>query len=190
MPRKNSETWNVADPITAERLNKINSDFDDIYSNWNDRLKAWVVSWLNVQIGAWNYRIWSAEGTYAGWILEVTDDETTYIMITSAGVLNISNAGWNTNHLRIAKVIAEDGVITSLENWKPDGVGWVLGGWGFKNITSTNYTNGLLMSFVSDGVTFTLTYNNNLGVKTITNGANTWTATYNLEGNFTWLVES
>lgn len=176
--------------MTAVRLNKINEDFDDIYSNWNDRLKAWVVSWLNVQIGAGNYRIWSAEGTYAWGTQAVTDDATTYIMLTSAGALNTSNAGWNTNHLRIAKVIAEDGVITSLENWKPDGVGWVLGGGGFKNITSTNYENNILASFVADWVTFSITYNPNNTIKTITNWANTWTASYDSNENLTWLVES
>jgi len=39
MPRQNSSTWNIADPITSTRLNDINQDIDDIYENGDDRLR-------------------------------------------------------------------------------------------------------------------------------------------------------
>jgi len=53
----------------------------------------------------------------------VTNNATNYVMLTGAGVINISTSGWNTNYLRLAKVIAASGVITSVEVWRPDGVG-------------------------------------------------------------------
>lgn len=190
MPRKNSTAWSVADPITAVRLNEINADVDDLYSTGSDRLKVWATTGLNIQIWAGNYRIGSAEGVYAGGTTAVTNNATNYVMLTGAGTLNISTSGWNTNYLRLAKVIAAAGAITSIEVWRPDAVGWVLGGWGFKNITLTTYTNWQLTSFVWDGVTYTLTYTVSGAIKTITNGANTWTASYNSSGNFIGLVES
>ncbi len=191
MPRNNSTTWNIADPITAVRLNEINADVDDLYSTGSDRLKVWALPGLDVQIWAWNYRIGSSEGIFAGSTEIMTDDTINYISLTWSGIINISTSGWNTNYLRLAKVITAAGIITSVENWRPDGVGWVLGGWGgFKNISSTFYTAGKLTSFIWDGVTYTLTYTANGGIETITNGANTWTASYDSSWNFTGLVES
>lgn len=190
MPRNNSTTWNIADPITAARLNKTNDDLDDIYETWSDRLKVWALPGLDVEIWAWNYRIGSSEGIFAGSIETLANNVTSYISLTGAGLVDISTSGWNTNYLRLAKVITLAGVITSVENWRPDGVGWVLGGWGFKNISSTVYTAGKLTSFDGDGVTYTLTYTANGEIATITNGANTWTASYDSSWNFTGLVES
>ena len=35
---KTSQTWNIGDPITAERLNEVNNDLDSLFESlaWND----------------------------------------------------------------------------------------------------------------------------------------------------------
>lgn len=48
---------------------------------------------------------------------------------------------------------------------------------GFNNITSTTYSKGLLTGFISDAVTFTITYKWKR-INTIANGTNTWTINY------------
>jgi hypothetical protein len=190
MPRNNSTAWNIADPITAARLNQINADVDDLYSTGSDRLKVWALPGLDVEIWAGNYRVGSAEGIFAGTTETLTNNATNYISLTGAGIIDISISWWNTNYLRLAKVITLSGVIISVENWRPDGVGWVLGGGGFKNITSTTYTNWQLTSFIWDGVSYTLTYTITGSLSIITNGANTWSVSYDSFWNFSWLIES
>lgn len=64
MPRKNSTSWSVGNPVTATRQNAINSDLDDLYALGSDRLKLYRISTdpaLQVTIGAGNYRVGSAE---------------------------------------------------------------------------------------------------------------------------------
>ena len=60
MPRKNSTSWSVGNPVTAARQNAINSDLDDLYALGSDRLKVYRISTdpaLQVTIGAGNYRV-------------------------------------------------------------------------------------------------------------------------------------
>lgn len=191
MPRTNSQNWSAGDQVSATRLQNINQDLDDVYSNGTDRLKVWVVSWLDIQVWSWTYRIGSAEWIYAGGTATLTDNSTNYIMLTGGGVLNISTSTWDANFVRLAKAVTSGGNVTSLEIWKPDAVGWILGGGWFKNISSTVY-NWIwqLTSFDGDGVTYTLTYNSSWKLETITNWTNIWTASYDWSWRLTWLVES
>jgi len=190
MPRLNSTTWSVADAITATRMNQFNSDLDDLYSAGSDRLKVYAASALNVNVGAGTYRVGSTEWNYAGGVVAMTNNATNYVQIDSTGTIQVSTSAWNANYTRLAIVVTVSGAVTSITKWRNDAVGWVMGASGFDNITSTTYTKGLLTSFDADTVTFTLTYNRNRQVKTITNGSNTWTMTYNALWNLTGTVES
>jgi hypothetical protein len=180
MPRKNSTTWNVGHAVTATRLNQINSDLDDLYTLWSDRMKVYRLSTdpaLQVTIGAGIWRVGTAEWLYAGGTLTVANNVTTYIMISSAGAIVTSTSGWNWQNTRLAIVISSGGAITNITIWKNDAIWWELSSAWFQDITSTTYTNWLLMAFTADWVNFTLTYEKKK-LKTITNWINTWTMNY------------
>jgi len=58
MPRKNSQNRSPEDELQASRMQDINEDIDDIYANWDDRLKVFLAISgiaLKIDIGAWNY---------------------------------------------------------------------------------------------------------------------------------------
>ncbi len=185
MPRKNSTTWAVWNPVTSARLNQFNSDLDDLYTLGSDRLKIYRLSTdpaFQVTVWAGNYRVWTAEGQYAGGNITVSSSVTTYVMISSAGAIVTSTSGWNGQNARLGTVVSNGSWITAINIWKSDVIGWELGGGWFSNITSTTYTKGLLTSFTADAINYTLTYEgtwfNWRRMKTISNGTNTWTISY------------
>jgi len=190
MPRLNSTTWSVGNAITATRMNQINSDLDDLYSTGSDRLKVFDSGGLDVDIGAGTFRVGSTEWNYAGGTVAMTNNATNYVQIDSSGAIQVSTSAWNSNYTRLAIVITSGGDITSITLWRNDAIGGVMGASGFKNISATTYTKGLLTAFTADSTNYTLTYNKNRQIKTITNGSNTWTMTYNAQGNLTATVES
>lgn len=57
MPRTNSTNWSTGDQISATRLQQINAELDDIYSNGSDRLKVYADTGLDILIGAGIYRV-------------------------------------------------------------------------------------------------------------------------------------
>lgn len=150
MPRLNSTTWSVGNAITATRMNQINSDIDDLYSKGSDRLKVYVATGLNVTIGAGTYRVGSTEGNYAGGTVAMTNNATNYVQIDSSGVIQVSTSAWNSNYTRLAIVVTVSGAVTSVTLWRNDAIGGVMGASGFKNISATTYTNGLLTAFTAD----------------------------------------
>lgn len=127
MPRKNSTTWAVSDPMTAVRLNKINADFDDLYANGDDRGRIWeAISWtpLKIDIASFGYKIGNSNWIYAGGTdIAVTDAATNYVEIDSAGAIQINTTSWNSANARLWIVTASGGAITSIVIWKPDVVG-------------------------------------------------------------------
>lgn len=124
MPRTNSQNWSNSDPISATRLQNINQDLDDIYANWTDRLKVWVVSWLQIEIWKWVYKVWTNEWQYSGWTATMTNNATNYIMIDGTWTIQQSTVNWNSDYAKLAIVIASGWNITSVENWKNDVIGW------------------------------------------------------------------
>ena len=194
MSRKNSQTWNIADPIEAARLNHFNEDLDDLYAVGDDRLKIKSEGGLDISIFPGNWRVGSAEGYYnptsdGDSPYTLTDNAVNYIMMTGAGEIFISNA-WNANHARIAKVTTASGAITQIENWRPDLLGGVLGGGGFTSITSCVYDIlGQLTSFIGNDINYTLTYSNSR-LSTVSNGSTTWTINYDFVGHITEITQS
>lgn len=171
MPRKNSTAWAPGNPVLATRLDDFNEDLDDIYTTGTDHLKVYRLAAhpaLQVTIGPGTYRVGNAEGQYAGGTLTVGVSVTTYIMVNSVGVIQTSTSGWNGQYAKLAVVVSNATVITSITDWRNKVVGGEIGAAGFSNITSTTYTNGRLTSFVADGVTWTLTFQN-YRIKTYTN---------------------
>lgn len=127
MPRKNSITWSIADPITALRLNDFNEDLDDIYVNGDDRgriQEAVSATALKIDIAAFSYRVWNISGLYAGGTdISVTDAATNYVEIDDTGTIQINTTGWTDANARLWKVTASGGTITAIEIWKPDVIG-------------------------------------------------------------------
>jgi len=118
MPRKNSMSRSDGDSATSERMNDINEDLDDLYSNWSDRLRVYeAVSWtaLRIDIGAGAYYIWSTAWVYAWWTdIVVTNAATNYVMIDNAWSITISTSARTAWLWRLAQVICSGGEITSI----------------------------------------------------------------------------
>ena len=104
MPRKNSTAWNVADPITAARLNDLNDDLDDLYANWDDRLRIIWNTGLNIEILPGYYRVATSEGYFTWSIIWLTDNATNYIMIDDTWAIQVSTTSWNVNYAKLAKL--------------------------------------------------------------------------------------
>lgn len=180
MSRTNSTDWAPWNPVTSARLQDFNEDIDNIYATGSDHFKVYHLSAqpaLQVTIGPGTYRVGAVEGQYAGWTLTVGASVTTYIMINSSGVIQTSTTAWNGQYAKLAVVVSNASIITSITDWRNKVVGWEIWLAGFGNITSTTYTKWLLTAFTADGVNFTLTYVGRY-IKTITDGVNTWTITY------------
>jgi len=118
MPRKNSSTRAVNDTVTAARLEDINQDIDDLYSEWPDRLRVRkAISWtpLRIDITAGAYYIWSTSGVYAWWTdIVVTDAVTNYVMINNAWTITISTSARTAWLWRLAQVVCSGGAVTSI----------------------------------------------------------------------------
>lgn len=180
MPRINSTTWAAWNPVLAARLEDFNEDIDNLYATGSDHLKVYHLAAqpaLQVTIGPGTYRVASVEGQYAGWTLTVGVSVTTYIMISSAWVIQTSTSGWNGLYAKLAVVVSNATVITSITDWRNKVVGGELWAAWFQNITSTTYTKSQLTAFTADWVNYNLTYIKKR-LLTVTNWTNTWTATY------------
>ena len=191
MPRNNSYERTIWDQITAERLEDINKDLDVLYIEWSDRLKVWKTTGLSIQIGAGNYRIWSAEWIFAGSTETLADDTISYVMLTGSWTINISTTGWDANYVRLAKVTTVSWQVTVVEMRKPDAVGWILG-WGwFKNITSITKDIGwFITSLIADWITWNITYHQDCRINTMTNWTNVYTVQYDEYLMIDWVLES
>lgn len=118
MPRKNSATRAVNDTVTAARLENINQDIDDLYSEWPDRLrvrKAISLTPLHIDITAGAYYVWSTSGVYSWWTdIVVTDNTTNYVMIDNSWTITISTSARTAWLWRLAQVICSGGAVTSI----------------------------------------------------------------------------
>lgn len=65
MPRTNSLNWSTGDTITADRLQDINQDIDDLYTNGNDRVRVAVISALQIQVLPGAFRVGNVNGQFA-----------------------------------------------------------------------------------------------------------------------------
>lgn len=141
MPRSNSSDWSNNEAITWERMQDINQDIDDIYENWNDRLRVVeAISWtpLKIDIGAGVANVWWTEVLYAWWTdIAVTDDATNYVQIDNTWTIQIATDTRNTDYTNLAKVTCASWAITDIELRKPDAVWWPIG-----------WTNALTIWFV------------------------------------------
>ncbi len=177
--------------VVAEHLDDIHMRIDevetshqdqltDIYANGDHRLRVYRETGdpaFQVKIGAWTYRVGTAEWQYAWGTLTVWASVTTYVMINSSWVIQTSTSSWNGQYARLATVTSNGSGITAISLWKNDVVGWEVGVDWFQNITSTTYTRGVLTWFVADSITWTITYKR-WNIYTVSNGSNTWTANY------------
>jgi hypothetical protein len=191
MPRTsiNRTVW---DHISADRLNGINDDLDNIYENWDDRLKIFPISWLEIQIAPGNFRVGNAEWIFAWDTATLDDDSVSYVQLNGGGVVVISTVWWDENFARLAKVTTASWEVTAIEIRRQDVVGWLLW-WSpwFKNITDTVYnTKNQLTSFDADWTTYTITYNINGSINTINKWSIVYTMSYNAQWLLTWAVES
>lgn len=179
MPRINSTAWAAWNPVLGTRLEDFNEDIDNLYATGSDHFKVYHLAAqpaLQVTIGPGTYRVGSAEGQYAGGTLTVGVSVTTYIMVNSAGVIQTSTSWWNGQYAKLAVVVSNATIITSITDWRNKVVGGEIGLAGFQNITSTTYTGRKLTGFVADGVTWTITYERGI-LKSVNNGSNIWTIT-------------
>ena len=190
---QSSFDFNIWDKISLyipkEIIARINDAIDDIYDNWDDRVKAFPTGWLWIQITAWNVRVWSEEFEYLGGTATLTNNATNYVMIDWAGQIVIDTAGRNQQYVKIATITTAWGVITNIKQWRIDSIGWQLwgGGW-FKNISNCIYKRWLLVYFIADWEEYNLTYER-WRVKTITSWEKTYTMTYKW-WKLVWSVES
>lgn len=130
MPRQNSSNRSVWDQITADRLQDINEDIDDIYILGTDRGRIVQSSLgaLKVDIGAFAYLVGSIAGLKTAQTgVVVTDSATNYIEIDDTGTTQINTTWWTTAYAKIGTVVCAGWVITSINIYKPDVVGWLLG---------------------------------------------------------------
>jgi len=127
MPRKNSQNRSPEDELQASRMQDINEDIDDIYANWDDRLKVFLAISgiaLKIDIGAWNYVVGAIIWQYAWWIdISVTDSATNYVQIDGSWVIQINTTTWNSDYARLATVVCSWWVITSISDFRYDVVG-------------------------------------------------------------------
>lgn len=157
--------WNIGDNITATKLNNVNQDLDELYSNGSDRAKilpSASLSPLKVDIPPFTYRIGTVIGQSVGITdLTLTNNATNYIEITAGGVIGANTVAWNNNKARIGTVITLGGVITAIQTAKPDVIGGDLfgSGLGFQEITSTTYNSkNELINITVDSNTYALSY--------------------------------
>lgn len=130
MPRINSTNRSVNDELKATRMQNINQDIDDLYANWNDRLKVFkAISWtaLKIDIGAWNFLVGTTRGQYAWWTdISVTNTATNYVMIDSAWTIQTSTSWRDVNYARLAIVVCSWWVITSISDYRTNALWWNL----------------------------------------------------------------
>lgn len=192
MPRSNSSNRSAGETITADRLQDINQDIDDLYTNGNDRVRVAVISGLQIQVFPGAFRVWNVNGQFAWSVNTLTDNAVNYISLTSAGLINISTVWRNANNANVSKVTTASWSVTAIEQRKPDVFGWLF--WtGFRSFSSPVYDMyWKLTSFVWDWTSYSLTYHSPSGkVASVSNGVNTRTMTYsNTDRSLVSIVES
>ena len=143
MSRKISTNWAIGDKITAERLQELNQELDNLYANGDDIGRVTpALSWtaLHVDIGGFPYSIHGNYWIYA-WItdLAIADSSTKYIQINSSWVISQDNAR-DTDKGLIAVVVTAGGIITSITNYKSAFFG------GYKGTGDLNWPSGSIDS--------------------------------------------
>lgn len=184
------DEWDVlSNYVATEYIKKINDAIDDIYDNWDERIKAIPTWWLNIEITDWNVRVWSEEYYFAWWTATLNDNATNYVMLDWAWTIHIDTTWRNQQYVKVATIITSWWAITSIQQRKMDAIWWVLwwSAW-FKNISNCQYSWWLLIYFVADWEEFYLTYQA-WRLKTITSWEKTYTMTYSW-WKLVWSVES
>lgn len=184
------DIWDsISNYIAKEYLDKINEAINDIYDNWDERIKAIPTWWLWIEITDWNVRVWSEEYYYAWWTATLNDNATNYVMLDWAWTISISTTWRNQQYLKVATIITSWWAITNIQQRKIDAIWWELWwGWWFKNISNTVYKWWLLTYFIADWEEYNLTYQA-WRLKTIQTWQKTYTMTYKW-WKLVWSVES
>lgn len=184
------DIWDsISNYIAKEYLDVINNAINDLYDNWDERIKAIPTWWLWIEITDWNVRVWSEEFYYAWWTATLNDNATNYVMLDWAWQISIDTTWRNQQYLKVATIITSWWAITSIQQRKIDAIWWVLwwSAW-FKNISNCQYSWWLLKYFIADWEEYNLTYQN-WRLKTITSWEKTYTMTYK-GWKLVWTVES
>lgn len=179
----------ISNYIAKEYLDVINNAIDDLYDNWDERIKAIPTWWLWIEITDWNVRVWSEEFYYAWWTATLNDNATNYVMLDWAWQISIDTIWRNQQYLKVATIITSWWAITSIQQRKIDAIWWELWWWWwFKNISNTVYKWWLLTYFIADWEEYNLTYQA-WRLKTIQTWQKTYTMTYKA-WKLVWTVES
>lgn len=184
------DIWDsISNYIAKEYLDKINEAINDLYDNWDERIKAIPTWWLNIKITDWNVRVWSEEFYFAWWTATLNDNATNYVMLDWAWQIFIDTTWRNQQYLKVATIITSWWAITSIQQRKIDAIWWELWWWWwFKNISNTIYKGWLLTYFIADWEEYNLTYKN-WRLLTIQTWQKTYTMTYK-GWKLVWSVES
>ena len=124
---------------------------------------------------------------YAGVLASaVTFDAVNYVeLVVNTGALAVNTSGFNSGNFPVAKITANASEIVSIINY---GASFQVSGaaGGFDGvITSPVYTDGLLTSFTDgDSTDWTLTYDANNQLLTMSDGTDTTTISRDSSGNF------
>lgn len=184
------DEWDtLSNYIAKEYLDKINDAINDIYDNWDERIKAIPTWWLWIEITDWNVRVWNEEFYFAWWTTTLTNNATNYVMLDWAWTIHIDTTWRNQKYVKVATITTSWWAITNIKQWKMDAIWWELWWlWWFKNISNCVYKGSLLVYFIADGEEYNLTYER-WRLKTIVSGEKTYTMTYSW-WKLMWAVES
>lgn len=150
MSRRYSSDWAVDDDISADRLQDINQELDDLFIYGNDRGRVRTAisgTPLRIDIAAFSWRVGATSGQYAGGTdITVVDTATNYVEIDSTGTIVINQVGWTATNGRLATVTCAGGVVTAISIWKVDAIGGQLGGSALFNAETLSGNRTLLSS--------------------------------------------
>ena len=179
----------ISNYIAKEYLDKINEAIDDLYDNWDERIKAIPTWWLWIEITDWNVRVGSEEFYFAWWTTTLNNNATNYVMLDWAWQIIIDTTWRNQKYVKVATIITSWWIITDIKQWKMDAIWWeIWWWWWFKNISNCVYSKWLLVYFIADGEEYNLTYEK-WRLKTIVSWEKTYTMTYSW-WKLMWAVES
>jgi len=168
---------------------QINSDFDNFTANQRE-----ITAIINtgdpatVDLSSGNWLEGVIPRTYAGVTAEaVTLSDTTYLELTSGtGVLSKNNTGFTNGAYPIAAVVADGSAVTSVTNYGGAYLIPAVGTFDWTTVTSFAYTDGLLTGFTDASlIAWTITYDSNGEIATVTDGTDTTTITRDSSGNLT-----
>ena len=106
-----------------------NDEIDDILANWDDKLRTYKKTWLQIEVKPWPVLVWSAYYDFAWWTLTLTNNATNYIEINEDWNL-VSNTTWRIDeNTKISKVTTSWWEVTNIEDWRLwtvwGKIGWV-----------------------------------------------------------------